>query len=192
VISGTDLGAKKIPSASQPSASLNENPSTTLILFLTLHFSIMTAIKQNKVSEGSESPQRSPVNIVPVPYYYPVTPMYNYGPFVGNQISPVPTLNSEFEKMVQEINMKYGAQGLSESFGMLLANPPTQVFQRLEISPPVTPIIVPDRTFVCPFTECGKNFTTKQSLKSHMAIHDDDKFKPFDCTLCGNLSFFIN
>jgi hypothetical protein len=153
----------------------------------------MTVIKPKQNAERPESPQRTPVNTVSLPYYYPATPMYNYVPFVGNQISPVPSLNSEFEKMVQEINMKYSAQGLSDSFGMLLASPPqpTQVFQRLEISPPVTPMIVSERNFVCPMAGCGKNFTTKQSLKSHMAIHDDDKFKPFDCTICGNLKFFF-
>lgn len=145
--------------------------------------------------EDSRSPreqQSLPMSIAPQPYFYPVTPMYNYGLYVGNQNPPpVNSLNSEFEKLVQEINSKYSAQGLSDSFGMLLADPqPSQVSVRnLEMSPPATPGMSPDRTFACMMMNCGKKFTSKQSLKSHMAIHADDKSKPFECSICG---IFIN
>lgn len=150
----------------------------------------MKTIKQENSS--TNTPERAqnaqlPLIMTPVPYFYPVTPMYNYGPFVAST-SQVPSLNSEFEKMVQEINNKYSAQGLSDSLGMLLAHP-QQALKGLNMSPPATPMMSPDRTFVCSISNCGKKFTSKQSLKSHMAIHVDDKFKPFDCAICGILHF---
>jgi hypothetical protein len=129
----------------------------------------MKAIKQENSSLSSQDPR---VNMIPVPYFYPMTPMYNYG-----NAFQVSSLNSEFERMVQEISREYSAQGLSDSFGMLLS--PTS--HPSKMSPPATPTLSDSKS--CGV--CGKNFTSKQSLKSHMAIHAD-QVKPFDCSVCGN------
>ena len=87
------------------------------------------------------------------------------------------------------MNSKYSPQGLSDSFGMLIGNHHQEEFQaqalKSQISPPVTPGLSPERTFSCTALNCGKRFTSKQSLKSHMAIHADETFKPFNCTICG-------
>lgn len=39
--------------------------------------------------------------------------------------------------------------------------------------------------FICHINNCGKTFTTKQSLKSHAPTHAVEREKPFACSICG-------
>jgi hypothetical protein len=70
-----------------------------------------------------------------------------------------------------------------------IANYQSQRQQQRFTSPPNTPSPPKQPRFICQIDDCGKTFTTRQSLKSHASTHLDDSAKTFVCHLCGNVFY---